>query len=406
MLRFAPTSSEDMNVCDLRIALFNYIIAKQMGEEFIVRIEDTNNDSDSKNQEILDLLSLFGIEYSQVVYQSQNLRFHSAMALQLVHEKKAFSCFCSDEWLDKKKAQAKEANQPYRYDDACRNLPPELVIDNTNPFSIRIKKPDRDTSLDSLVIMDRDKKPTWDFASAVDDMLSDISFVVRDEKYITNTQKQIHIRNSLEYNKDIKYTHIPTILKAQEFSIKRLLEDGFLPEAISNYLISTQSKSPYEVFNIVDAVKDFKLEDISNSPAHFSLDALKEINKKHLQNLDAVELSRYVGFADAEIGEVAKIYLDDIYTTKDLKKKIEAIFTPKQIPQEFKDDAKKFVDALKDAPYFENYDDFKKYIIENSTIQTKNFSEIFSYLLTGSKTTPNIEKVYGYLKNYIGEIIK
>ena len=97
MLRFAPSPTGDMHIGNLRVAVFNYIVSQQKKEDLIVRIEDTDKERniEGKDQEILDLLALFNIEYSQVIYQSENVRFHSAMALQLLHEKKAFSCFCS-----------------------------------------------------------------------------------------------------------------------------------------------------------------------------------------------------------------------------------------------------------------------------------------------------------------------
>jgi glutamyl-tRNA synthetase len=331
------------------------------------------------------------------------------MALQLVHEKKAFSCFCSDEWLDKKKAQAKEANQPYKYDDACRNLPPELVIDNTNPFSIRINRPTvslKADALDSFTIMNQDKTPTYNFACAIDDMLSDISFVVRDEFYINDTPKQEYIRSCLGYEKKIKYVHIPNTLDCEKVSIKWLLEEGYLPEAISNYLILIGNQTPCKIFDTKDAIKWFALDNLSNSPIHFNLETLKDINQEHLKNLDAVELSRYVGFADAEIGKLAKVYLEEAKTTKELKSKIKPIFTSKTIPQEFEDLAKIMIDIIKEAPYFEDYDEFKSYIIKKSNFDGKDFLKVFRYLLTGTDNGPDIKEIYKYLKNYIGEIIK
>ncbi len=90
MLRFAPSPTGDMHIDDLRVALFNYIVSKQRKEDFIVRVEDIDKEKniEGKAEEIIALLALFGIEYSQIIYQSENVRFHSAMALQLIHNKK------------------------------------------------------------------------------------------------------------------------------------------------------------------------------------------------------------------------------------------------------------------------------------------------------------------------------
>ncbi len=432
MLRFAPSPTGDMHIGNLRVALFNYIVSKQRNEDLIVRIQDLDKEKniEDKDKEILDILALFGIEYSQVIYQSENIRFHSAMALQLVHEKKAFSCFCSNEWLEQKIEEARENKKTYRYDDACRNLPHELVIDNMNPFTIRLNRPDEaivikddikgdvsfePNTVDSFIIMRQDKTPTHNFACAVDDMLSDISLVIRGEDHISNTPKQEHIRASLGYEKKVQYAHLPIILndsskkmskRDDAFSVKWLLEEGFLPDAISNYLILIGNKPPQEIFDVKDAIEWFTLDTISKSPARFSIELLKHINREHLKNLDVIELSRYVGFADANIGELAKVYLEEAGTTKELKSKIEPIFAAKKIPEEFLESAKIMAETIKGAPYFEEYDDFKNYIMKESGLKGKNFSKLLRFLLTGAGHGPDIALVYKYLKNYIGEIVK
>ncbi len=421
MLRFAPSLTGDMNIANLRVAIFNYIVSKQKNENLIVRIEDMDKEIniEGRDQEILNLLELFGVEYSQVIYQSNNFRFHSAMALQLLHEKKAFSCFCSDEWLNKKHQEAEDAEKSYRYDDACANLPAELVIDNTNPFTIRIRKSDEMTfepkDVDSFIIMGQDKTPTYNFACAVDDMLSDISLVICGEDDVENIPKQEHIRTSLGYDKKIEYAYLPIILndsgqKMSKYdnvsSVKWLLEEGYLPSAILNYLISIGIKTPKEIFTIEEAIEWFDFSNISKSPERFDLNKLKHINKVHLKNLDAKELSRYVGFADAEIGELARIYLEEAQTTKELKSKIAPIFAQKEIPKEFQDAAKVMSETIKNAPYFEKYDDFQKYIMKESGLKEEDFFISLRYLLTGVANGPDLNEIYKYLKNYIGGIVK
>lgn len=432
MLRFAPSPTGDMHIGNLRVAIYNYIVSKQKNENLLVRIEDTDKERniEGKDQEILDILGLFEIEYSQVIYQSQNLRFHSAMALQLLHEKKAFSCFCSPEWLEKKREEAKLTKQAYRYDGACENLPAELVIDNMNPFTVRIKKPAGTITItdhikgevsfephdvDSFIIMRQDKTPTYNFACAVDDMLGDITMIIRGEDHMSNTPKQDHIRASLNYTKKIEYAHLPIILndkgkkmskRDDASSVKWLLEQGYLPSAIANYLILIGNKTPKEIFTMQEAIEWFNIDNISKSPARFDMDMLKHINKEHLKNLDAKELSRYVGFADDEIGELARIYLEEAGTTRELKTKIEPIFTQKIIPDEFIEQCETMKSSIKNAPYFEEYNDFKDYIMKDSGLKGKNFFKPLRILLTGAEHGPDLEAVYKYLKNYIGEIVK
>ena len=426
MLRFAAGIAGDMHISDLRVALFNYLVAKQRGEDFIIRIEDIDKKRaiEGKDQELLDLLALFGIEYSQIIHQSQNLKFYAAMALQLLHEKKAFSCFCSDEWLAKKRAEAQEADKDYFYDDACRDLPAELVIDNTAPFRVRIVRPDSAVvihdkikgdisfdpdTIDSFVIMHQNKTATDTFAAAVDDMLSDISAIVCSEDHVKKSAQEIYIREQLGYKKEIEYAHIPTLVTDKEdenVRVKYLLEEGYLPEAISNYLISIGNTLPQEIFTLQEAKEWFTFKDIGTKAVSFDLQKLKEINKAHLQKMDAIELSRYVGFADAEIGELARLYLEELNTTRELKLKIAPIFEDRKIPEVLKEQVQNITEVMKQAPYFESYDAFKRYIIDKSNLNEDEFEKSLRIVLTNAQEGPKLVLIYKYLKNYIGEIVK
>ncbi len=432
MLRFAPSPTGDMHIGNLRVALFNYIVSSQRNEPLLIRIEDTDKERniEGKDKEILDILGIFGIEYKELMYQSNNLRFHSMMALQLLHDKKAFNCFCRPEDLEQKREEAKEAKKAYRYDGACENLPAELTIDNMNPFVVRLKKPENAITvndlikgeitfspddIDSFIIMRQDKTPTYNFACAVDDMLADISLVIRGEDHVSNTPKQIAIRDALGYDKKIEYAHLPIILNDEgkkmskrdnASSVKWMFEEGYLPSAIANYLILIGNKPPKEIFTLEEAKEWFDINAISKAPARFDLDKLKFINKEHLRMLDAKELSRYVGFADDDIGEVAKIFLDEVSTLKELRTKIEPIFAKKEIAEEFSEAAAKMQAIIKDAPHFEEFEAFKSYIMENSGLKGKNFFKPLRLLLTGAEHGPELSDIYPYLKNYIKEIIK
>ena len=422
MLRFAFAPTNDMNVEDLRVALLNFIVAQQHKEDLIVRVEDTETreNIEGKDKEFLDLLDLFGVRYTQTLHQTQHFRFHSAMALQLLHEKKAFSCFCSPEWIQGKIDEAKAANKPYLYDDACANLPAELVIDNINPFTVRIHRPTKDITItdkaqgkltfttdtiDSFMILKQDKTPMPDFASAVDDMLSDISLVIKSQEDQQSTPKQIYVREALQYDKKVEYAHLPSLTNSTQ-SVKALLEEGFLPEAISNYLISLVFKVPKEIFTLQEAIEFFSLEKLSKSSTNFDLEALKEINRAHLTMLDNKELSRYVGFADEEIGALAKLYLKEVATTKELRTKLAPVFETKTIPEQYKKNTLALSKVIKEAPYFENYADFKEHLIKELEIEAKEFESSLRLLLTGEAEGPDLEAIYAHLKNYIQEIVK
>ncbi len=432
MLRFAPSPTGDMHIGNLRVALFNYILSVQNNEPLMVRIEDTDKERniEGKDKEIIGLLDLFGIKYQDVIYQSENLKYHRAMALQLLHSKLAFNCFCSPDDLDTKRDKAKNERKAYRYDDACLGLPAEETIDNTSPFTVRLRKPGvavtftdlikgemsfEPNDIDSFIILRADKYPTYNFACAIDDMLADISMVIRGEDHVSNTPKQIAVRAALNYTKEIKYAHLPVILndsgkkmskRDDASSVKWLLEEGFVPDAIINYLILIGNKAPQEIFSLQDALEWFDLSKISKAPAKFDITKLRFINREHLKNLDDVELSRYVGFADKEIGQLAKIYLEETSTTKELRVKIAAIFAAKVMPKEFEDGGEKLKEVLQAAPFFEDYEAFKEYAMKESGLKGKNFFKPFRILLSGEEHGPDLALTYPLIKNYLTEIVK
>lgn len=432
MLRFAPSPTGDMHIGNLRVALFNYIMSKKRNEPLLIRIEDTDKERNiaGKEDEILAILALFGITYQEHQMQSNSLKFHRAMALQLLHDKKAFNCFCTPETLEASREAAKENKIAYRYDGACENLPAEQVIDNMNPFTIRLRKPDHSITvtdiikgqstfapndIDSFIIMRADKYPTYNFACAVDDMLSDVSLIIRGEDHLSNTPKQIAIQQALGYDRTIEYAHLPVILGAEgkkmskrddASSVKWLLEEGFIPSAIINYLILMGNKTPKEIFTLEEALEWFSLETISKSPAFFDIDKLRFINREHLKMMEPKELSRYVGFADEEIGNLTKLFIEEASTLKELREKISAIFTPKIVPDEYQAGFSQLQVAIKNAPYFEEYEGFKNYLVEHTGLKGKNLFKPLRILIGGCEHGPELADLYTYLKNYLGEINK
>jgi glutamyl-tRNA synthetase len=432
MLRFAPSPTGDIHIGNLRVALFNYICAVQREEPLLIRIEDTDKERNipGKEKEIFEILALFGIEYQEQQLQSDNLRFHRAMALQLLQDKQAFNCFCTPEILEAKREAAKEGKMAYRYDGACENLPAEEVIDNPNPFTIRLKKPTHPITvtdiikgeftfapddIDSFILMSADKFPTYNFACAVDDMLADISLIIRGEDHLSNTPKQMAIHEALGYTKKIEYAHLPIILGEEDkkmskcddaSSVKWLLEEGYLPEAIANYLILMGNKTPTEIFSLKEAIKWFDLRTLSKAPARFDIDKLKFINREHLKGMDPKELSRYVGFADEEIGHLAKVFLEEAGTLKELRTKIGAVFAPKNVPDEFKEGYALLRDLTLQAPHFDDYEAYKNYLMEHSGLKEINFFKPLRILLSGAEHGPELADLYQYLKNYLKEVAK
>ncbi|GAB6045048.1 glutamate--tRNA ligase [Caminibacter profundus] len=431
MLRFAPSPTGDMHIGNLRVAIFNYIVARQTGKKLIVRIEDTDKERniEGKDREILTILDLFGIKYDQVVYQSSNFHIHQQLAKQLLDSKKAFVCFCDEEELKLQKEKAKIEKRPYRYSGKCENLSKsevEKLIVEKKPFVIRIKKPENNIKfideikgefdispfeVDSFVILRGDLTPTYNFACAIDDMLYDITLVIRGEDHLSNTPKQIHIRNSLGYNKEIKYAHLPIILNVEgkklskrenHASVKWLLEEGFLPEAIANYLILLGNSFEKEVFTLEEAIKFFDLSKISKAPAKFDIEKLKFLNKEHMKKIE--NLSEYLGY-NSRYEELLKIFRDESSTLKEIKEKFEKVFE-KSVDEEFKDEREILKKEILENELEENYDDFKKRVMKNTSLKGKKLFMPLRELLINEKHGAEIKDLYNAMLPYLKEVIK
>jgi len=431
MLRFAPSPTGDMHVGNLRVAIFNYIVAKQRGEKFLIRIEDTDKERniEGKDKEILDILNLFGIEYDNVVYQSSNFHIHQQMAKRLLDKQDAFVCFCDEEELNKERKKAKEEKRPYRYSGKCENLSKEEVerlIKEKKEFVVRIKKPKENIKfndlikgefdfspfeIDSFVILRKDYTPTYNFACAIDDMLYDISLVIRGEDHLSNTPKQIHIRNSLGYDKKIEYAHLPIILneegkklskREKHASVKWLLEEGFLPEAIANYLILLGNSFEKEVFTLQEAIEFFDLKKISKAPAKFDIEKLKFLNKEHMKKLN--NLYKIFNVHES-YEELLKIFRDESATLKEIKEKFDKIFIPSK-DSEFKEERGILKKEILDNELEESYDEFKKRLMKNTNLKGKKLFMPLRELLINQKHGAEIKDLYVAMKPYLKEIIK
>ncbi|MEA3352361.1 MAG: glutamate--tRNA ligase [Campylobacterota bacterium] len=427
MLRFAPTPTQDMNIDDLRVALFNHILSKQLNEELIVRIEDSEKEKiiEGKEKEIMEMLALFGIDFTRAVHQSDYIKYHTQMGMKLLLDKKAFNCFCSDEALQSDKEKAKQEGKQYSYSGFCETISDEAKFNCNAPFVVRLKKPSHNIKfsdplkgeldftaddVDSVIILGKEKLPTYNFACAVDDMLLDITTVVRDESQLTDTARQIHIRESLGYEKEINYIHLPTILnnKSDEkssLSIKSLIDEGFLPAAIANYLVLLGNTPKNDIFTIEEAIEWFDVCKLSKEPVEFDIDKLKSLNQEHLKLLDDMRLSKILGYADTDIGKLAKIYIDECSTIKNIKEKIKTIFSEKTTLDGYDEEFRSLKECLQKAPFIEEFENLKKYITDKTKLSDDKLLIPLSFALTGEANEPKLERIYPLIRNYLGEII-
>ncbi|WP_294954838.1 glutamate--tRNA ligase [Sulfurovum sp.] len=434
MLRFAPSPTSDMLIGDLRVAIFNYMVAQQRGEPFIIRIEDTDKkrNIEGKDTEILQILEKFALKHDAVFHQSEHLNIHQTLAVRLLEEGKAFVCTCTPGQIEAEKEAAKTNKTAYRYSGRCCNTDKEeleKLKEGNVPFVIRIKKPEHDivnhdlvkgeivttpNEVDSFVILRADGTPTCNFACACDDMLSNITLIIRGEEHLCDTPKQKHIQEQLGYGEETVYAHLPALLNAEGrkmsikedgSSVKWLFEQGFIPDAIANYLILLGNKTPEEIFTVPEALAWFDLEKISSSPAKFDIDRLRFINRKHLERMDDKRLSMVFGFADAEVGKLAKLYLEEDATLNELETKIKAIFSAKDFDGEWGEQMRVLQKIIADAPMIATFDEFESYMMQASGLKGEAFSKPLKILLTGAGYGPELSDIYPYIKSYLLEVI-
>jgi len=426
MLRFAPSPTGDMHIGNLRVAILNYLLSQQRNESFIVRIEDTDmkRNIEGKDTEIMQVLEKFALTHESVFHQSEHLHMHQTLAIKLLEENKAFVCTCTNEKLEADRKAAKDNKIAYHYSGHCENkdkVAHAKLKEANAHFVLRLKKPTKPiinhdlikgaitttpNEVDAFVILHSDGTPTGNFASACDDMLSGITMIIREDDHLLDTAKQIHIKEQLGFDAEIRYAHIPVVSNCDDISsVKWLFEHGYIPDAIINYLLLLgNSKTPKEIFTLPEAIEWFNIKNISKSAAKFDIDKLRFINRKHLEMMDDKQLSTLFGFADADIGKLAKLYLKEVSTTKELEAKIRPIFSPKDFSGEWGEQMSMLAKLIADAPMIKEFDEFKIYMIKKSGSEEENFSKPLRYLLTGAKDGPELSEVYPLIKSYLLEV--
>lgn len=429
MYRFAPSPTGDMHIGNLRAALINYLCALQDKSGFVLRIEDTDKERniEGKDAEIMAILGEFGVKWQTLYYQSKNLKFHQEFAHKLLSEGKAFLCFCDEETLAAKKQAAKAAGKPYRYDGACENLSSQEVFNNPRPAVVRLKIPkDADFSFvdgikgpvefdpsnfDSFVLLRADKTPTYNFACAIDDMLEGVTCVIRGEDHVSNTPRQNLIRLVLGYTGEIKYAHLPIILnktgqkmskRENSSSVKWLLEAGYSPEAIANYLLLLGNKTPCEIFSLDEAKEWFSLDKLSKSPAKFDEDKLAQINREHIKRASDERL-KALGIPKPAL---ARFYTQESSLIPEIKEKISAIYSKKDICDEWRENSKALKEQILEFQTFpETFKEFQSELTAKTALKGKGFFMPLRLLLTGAQHGPELSELYTLIKDDLREIV-
>jgi glutamyl-tRNA synthetase len=322
--RFAPSPTGYLHIGGARTALFCWAFAKKHGGTFILRIEDTDRERSTlqSEQAILDSMDWLGLDYEGPFYQMQRLKRYREMAEQLILEGKAYHCYASREELDALREQQRAHGEKPRYDGRWRPehaqraglTPPagvEPVIRFRNPdqgdvtFNDLVKGPITvaNGELDDLVIMRADGIPTYNFGVVVDDIDMEITHVIRGDDHVNNTPRQVNIYRALGVTLP-KFAHVPMILghdgerlskRHGAVSVMQYREEGYLPEALLNYLARLGwSHGNEEKFSRGELVEWFDLEHISKSPARFDPEKLGWLNQQYLKETDDARLAELV----------------------------------------------------------------------------------------------------------------
>lgn len=386
MLRFSHSPIGDMSIDSLRVAILNYLVSQQKSEQFLVRIDDIEIEAniEGKDTETMMILEKFALNHDSVFHQSEHLNLHQTLAIRLLKEEKAFICRCIES---------------ERCSKRCKNLTKEeqtKLKDSKEPFVTRV-------DIDSFIILKIDGKPTHDFATLCDDMISDISIIIDDESNIINSNMYEQVKTLLGYNRETLYYKLPSILNS--CSIKSLLKEGFLPDAILNYLIVLSCpEAPKEFFTLPEAIEWFRLDNLSELEVEFDIELLRSINREHLNRFDNKELSKLFGFADEDIGKLVKVYLEEATTIKELEEKILPIFKPKDFTLDCGKEMRLLSDIIFDSPVFEEFKEFRGYTLKRSGLKEDIFDKALSFLLTNREDNSKLSKIYPFIKSYILEV--
>ena len=337
--RIAPSPTGDPHIGTIYQAMFDFVFAKKYNGKFIIRIEDTDRARFVKGAEkvIFDSLKWFGLEPDEdsikggefgPYRQSERLEIYKKYATELIDKGHGYYCFCSKERLEQLKAEQQKKKMAPMYDKKCLNLSKEEVEKNLAdkiPYVIRMNIPKdqmivvedsvagkvefNSSSIDDQVIIKSDGFPTYHLAVVVDDYLMKITHVFRGTEWLPSTPKHVLLYKFLGWEENIpKYAHVPVLLDPEgggklskrmgHASVEYYKKEGFLPEAILNYLANIVWNHPdgHEIFPLKEFEKAFELEPfkvmVKPQGARFDIKKLEWMNGEYIRKMSDEELEK------------------------------------------------------------------------------------------------------------------
>lgn len=347
--RFAPSPTGRMHVGNLRTALYAYLIAKHENGDFLLRIEDTDQERfvEGALEIIYRTLAKTGLVHDEgpdkdggvgpyVQSERQKEGIYLEYAKKLIDKGEAYYCFCDKERLASLKTEVVEGKEIAIYDKHCLHLSKEEVkekLDSKIPYIIRQNNPTEGTTtfsdeiygditvenseLDDMILMKSDGFPTYNFANVVDDHLMGITHVVRGNEYLSSSPKYNRLYEAFGWEVPT-YVHCPLITdenhkklskRSGHSSYEDLIDQGFLTEAIVNFvsLLGWSPEDNREIFSLEDLIKEFDYHNLSKSPAVFDVVKLRWMNGEYMK---AMDFDKFYSMAEPYLKEVITKDLD------------------------------------------------------------------------------------------------
>lgn len=336
--RFAPSPTGHLHIGGARTAVFSWLLARHLGGEFVLRIEDTDRERSKQEytDAILDSMSWLGLNWDrEPVYQSTRDDEYNKYIDQLLAEGKAYYCECSVEEVEKMREDARAKGQKPKYNGKCR----EQGLAAGQGRVVRFKAPLKGKTvvqdlvkgtvvfdngeLDDMIIRRADGSPTYNLAVVVDDYTMGITHVLRGDDHLNNTPKQIMLYEALGWNVP-EFGHVPMILGSDRkklskrhgaLSVMEYEKQGLLPQALVNYLVRLGwSFGDQEKFTLDELIEKFTTDNLSGSAAGFDPEKLAWLNAQYIKETDNAELAGLVmpfvalaGFENADAEYVAQL---------------------------------------------------------------------------------------------------
>lgn len=308
--RFAPSPTGYLHVGGARTALFSWLYARRNGGKFVLRVEDTDlerSTEDSVNA-ILDGMSWLGLDYDEgPFFQTERFERYNEVIDQLLESDQAYRCTCTKDRLDTLRAEQMANKQKPRYDGHCRHL----EVDPGLPHVVRYRNPQggdvvindlvrgkivvSNSELDDLIIRRTDGSPTYNLSVVVDDHDMGITQVIRGDDHINNTPRQINLMHAMGWAIP-EFAHLPMILgddgarlskRHGAVSVMQYKEEGFLPDALLNYLVRLGwSHGDQELFSRDEMIALFDLDAVNRAPSAFNTEKLVWVNQQYIKAAD------------------------------------------------------------------------------------------------------------------------